>query len=102
MNINTITPSSLKILIENNEDFQLVDIRELYELETEGKSDATHIPMGELLDRLAELSSDCKVIFHCSSGQRSSNILHFMFMNGMYKDNFYSLDGGFKAWMEIR
>ncbi len=102
MNINTISHSSLKILIENNEDFQLVDIRELYELETEGKSDATHIPMGELIDRFAELSSDCKVIFHCSSGQRSSNILHFLVMNGMYKDNFYSLEGGFKAWLEIR
>lgn len=102
MNINTITASSLKILIENNEDFQLVDIRELYELEIEGKSEATHIPMGELIDRFSELSSDRKVIFHCSSGQRSSNILHFMVMNGMYKDNFYSLEGGFKAWLEIR
>ena len=102
MDINTITASSLKILIENNEDFQLVDIRELYELEIEGKSEATHIPMGELIDRFSELSSDCKVIFHCSSGQRSSNILHFMVMNGMYKDNFYSLEGGFKAWLEIR
>ena len=102
MNINTITASSLKILIENNEDFQLVDIRELYDLETEGKSEATHIPMGELIDRFSELSSDRKVIFHCSSGQRSSNILHFMVMNGMYKDNFYSLEGGFKAWLEIR
>ena len=101
MNIKTITPLSLKILIENKEAFQLIDIRELYELETEGKSDATHIPMGELLDRLSELSSDCKVIFHCSSGQRSSNILHFMLMNKMYKDNFYSLEGGFKAWLEI-
>jgi rhodanese-related sulfurtransferase len=102
MSINLISAVELKSLVDNNEDFQLIDIREKYELENEGKSNALHVPMGELIDRLDEISSTKKVIFHCSSGQRSSNILNFMLMNSLHKNNYFSLEGGFKAWLEIR
>jgi rhodanese-related sulfurtransferase len=101
MAIKLISPEELKKLIDNNSSVQLVDIREKYELEVEGKSNAVHIPMGELVDKLAEIPERENIIFHCSSGQRSSNILNFMLMNGLYKDNYYSLKGGFKAWSEI-
>tara|TARA_B100001287_G_scaffold57375_1_gene45660 strand:- start:22360 stop:22674 length:315 start_codon:yes stop_codon:yes gene_type:complete len=100
--INYIDAIDLKKLIDHNQnEVQLIDIRENYELVNEGKTDSIHIPMGELINRLSEIPKAKIVVFHCSSGQRSSNILNFMLMNGLYKDNFYSLEGGFKAWSSI-
>ncbi len=100
--INYINVTDLKQLINQKEnEVQLIDIRESYELETDGRTNSIHIPMGELIDRISEIPDASKVVFHCSSGQRSSNILNFMLMNDLYKRNYYSLEGGFKAWSAI-
>tara|TARA_B100001057_G_scaffold272519_1_gene272844 strand:- start:490 stop:804 length:315 start_codon:yes stop_codon:yes gene_type:complete len=100
--VNYMDATDLKQLIDHNEnEVQLIDIRESYELETEGLTKSIHIPMGELIERLSEIPENKKVVFHCSSGQRSSNILNFMLMNNLYKENYYSLEGGFKAWSAI-
>ena len=100
--INYINASELKHLIDlDKNEIQLIDIRESYELETDGHTNSIHIPMGELIDRISEIPEANKVVFHCGSGQRSSNILNFMLMNGLYKHNYYSLEGGFKAWSAI-
>ena len=99
--IRYMSPLELKKLINSKSDFQLVDIREKYELEIEGKVNSLHIPMGELIERLNEISENKKVIFYCGSGNRSSNILNFMLMNDLYKNNYYSLEGGFRALSEV-
>ena len=98
MNLNKISPIELDLLIQNKSDFLLIDLRENYEIEIDGKIDySTHIPLGDLVDRLNELPNDRPVIFHCNSGSRSENILNFLIMNGLYKDNYFNLEGGFKA-----
>ena len=98
MEVNVINCEKLIELIQNGEDIQIVDIREEYEIENEGKSNGVHIPMGDLVSRIDEINKKDKVIFHCSSGNRSMNILKFLIMNNLYKENYYSLDGGFKEW----
>ena len=102
MKINTISPTELRLLFDSNTSVQLIDIREIYEIEIDGKTNSIHIPMGELVDRLDEIPTHEKIVFHCASGQRSFNILKFLQMNNLYKENYYSLDGGFKAWLEIK
>ena len=98
MQVNIISPAELSQFIQNGEDIQIVDLREDYEIENEGKSNALHIPMGELVSRLEELSSTGKVVFHCSSGNRSMNILKFLIMNDLSKENYFHLEGGFQEW----
>ena len=98
--MNIIDVNKLKSFIENGDDLQVVDIREDYELQTEGTLNGLHIPMGEVMDRLDELKEDVPVIFYCRSGKRSENILSYMKMNGLYKENYYNLDGGINAWKE--
>ncbi|MBM78929.1 MAG: hypothetical protein CL846_10655 [Crocinitomicaceae bacterium] len=98
MEVNVIYSDKLSELIQNGEKIQIVDIREEYEIENEGKSNGLHIPMGDLVSRIDELNKTGKVVFHCSSGNRSMNILKFFVMNNLYKENYYSLDGGFKEW----
>jgi adenylyltransferase/sulfurtransferase len=98
MTINRISPSDLVLLLQKKSEFLLVDLRENYELEIDGKIDySIHIPLGEIVDRLNELPSDRPVIFHCDSGKRSESILNFLILNDLYKENYLSLDGGYQA-----
>ena len=98
MNLNRISPSDLDLLMQNKSEFLLIDIRENYELEIDGKVDySIHIPLGEIVERLNELPSDRPVIFHCCSGKRSESILNFLILNDLYKENYFNLEGGYQA-----
>lgn len=98
MNLNRISPSDLDLLMQNKSEFLLIDIRENYELEIDGKVDySIHIPIGEIVERLNELPSDRPVIFHCGSGKRSESILNFLILNDLYKENYLNLEGGYQA-----
>jgi rhodanese-related sulfurtransferase len=98
MNLNRISPSDLDLLLQKKSEFLLIDLRENYELEIDGKVDySIHIPLGEIVDRLNELPSDRPVIFHCSSGSRSESILNFLILNDLYKENYLNLEGGYQA-----
>ena len=98
MNLNRISPIQLNLLVKDEADFLLIDLRENYEIEIDGKIDySIHIPLEELVDRLNELPSDRPVIFHCSSGKRSENILNFLIINDLHKENYFNLDGGYQA-----
>ena len=98
MNLKRILPSEFNSLSKINNQLLVVDIREDYEIQIDGKlNGSVHIPLGELVNRLNELPVDKQIIFHCNSGSRSENILNFLIMNGLYKDNYFNLEGGFKA-----
>ena len=98
MTLKIILQNELKSLMKKGDDFTIIDIREKYEVQNEGKLDfSLNIPMGELIDRLNEIPNTKKVIFHCSSGNRSQNFLNFLIMNDLYKENYFHLEGGFKA-----
>ena len=102
MNINVITPSELLKDIAEKKDLVIVDIRENYEIENNGKLETSiHIPMGDLVTKLGTLKNAEKVIFHCNSGSRSENILNFMLMNNLYKNNYYNLQGGYMAIVDL-
>ena len=98
MIIKRISPNELTALIQKKSDISIVDIRELYEIENDGKLDSSiHIPMGNLVNKLGKIPKSEKIIFHCSSGKRSENILNFLIMNNLYQDNYFNLEGGFNA-----
>ena len=101
MDIKTISYLDLNEKLKKGEKYQLVDIREPYELEIEGASNAIHIPMGELVNRLDEIPNDSNIVFHCSAGKRSINMMHFLQMNKLCKNNYYSLEGGFQSILEF-
>ena len=101
MDVKTISYLDLNEKLKKGEKYQLVDIREPYELVVEGASNAIHIPMGELVNRLDEIPNDSNIDFHCSSGKRSINMMHFLQMNKLCKNNYYSLEGGFQSMLEF-
>jgi adenylyltransferase/sulfurtransferase len=93
-----ITPQELKDLINSKADFQLIDVREEYEHE-EVNINGELIPMGEILERSAEISKDKQVVIHCRSGKRSATVISAL-ENQHGFTNLYNLKGGILAYIE--
>jgi rhodanese-related sulfurtransferase len=74
---------------------QLVDVREAAELARGGVAGATHIPLGQLPGRLAELDHDRPVAFICQSGARSARATRAATKAGYDAAN---VRGGVLAW----
>jgi len=92
-----VTVQELKSMMDNKEDFQLIDVREKNEYEFVN-IDAELIPVGEFLESADKVSTDKKVIIHCRSGARSGQaILAIQAAHGGY-ENLYNLKGGILAW----
>ena len=96
--MKTITVEELKSIIDNNEEFQLIDVREPYEVEI-CTLNGIEIPMNEIPGRVDEIATDKKVIVHCRSGKRSANVIDFLEQNHNLQ-NLYNLDGGILAWID--
>jgi len=96
LSMKTVTVHELKEMIDNKEDFQLIDVREPYEIEicTLG---ALSIPLAEIPSRTDEISKDKKVVVHCRSGARSGNAIGFLEQQFGYT-NLYNLTGGILTW----
>lgn len=93
-----ISVKELKSWMDKKEDFQLIDIREDYELDI-CNIGGEHIPMGDILDQTDKISKDKKVVVHCRSGKRSASIIQMLEeQNGF--SNLYNLQGGILAWAQ--
>ena len=74
---------------------RLVDVREPEELVADGRfPGATHIPLGELTQRAAELEGE-RLVLACRSGARSAMAADALRASGWEA---YNLDGGILAW----
>jgi len=91
-----ITVQELKKLKDGNENFQLIDVREQHEFDNANLGGEL-IPLSEVPLNISKISKDKKVILHCRSGQRSSNIIKWLEQNNGF-NNLYNLKGGILAW----
>jgi rhodanese-related sulfurtransferase len=92
-----ISVSELKQKMDNKENFQLIDVREDYEVEI-AQIGGLHIPMGSVLDNLEKIRKDVPVYVHCRSGKRSGAICDALEANGY--TNVYNVAGGILAWSD--
>ncbi|MEZ4722831.1 MAG: rhodanese-like domain-containing protein [Flavobacteriales bacterium] len=90
-----ITVSELKARMDANDDFQLIDVREVNEYEY-CNIGGDLIPMGEIMMNLDKISRDKDVVIHCKSGGRSSAMVQALMSRGF--DNVINLRGGIMAW----
>lgn len=91
-----LTVQQLKQMQNAGDKYQLIDVREEYEVEI-CSIGADHIPMGEVLDRADEIKRDVPVIVHCRSGARSANVVNALEMQLGFT-NLHNLKGGILAW----
>lgn len=90
-----VTATELKQMLDNKEDMQLIDVRELFEFEN-GHIESELMPLNTVPQNLGKISKDKKVIMICRSGNRSGNAIRFMEGHGF--NNLYNLKGGMLAW----
>lgn len=93
-----ITVRELKSKIDDNNDFQLIDVREINEREF-ASIGGDHIKMGSIAQNIDKISTNKDVVIYCRSGSRSGQIVNFLEMNHGFK-NLYNLKGGILAWSD--
>ena len=91
-----ISPQELKKWMDEKVDFELIDVREEHEYE-EVNMGAKLIPMGEVMQRAAEIPKDKKVVVHCRSGMRSATVIKTL-EDKLGYTNLYNLKGGIIAY----
>ncbi|GGC55137.1 sulfurtransferase [Pedobacter quisquiliarum] len=92
-----VTVQELKQKMDNNEDFQLIDVRETFEYETSNLN-GENIPLGGILIEADKISTEKPVIIQCRSGKRSAAAV--MQLEQLGFTNLYNLKGGMLAWQE--
>ena len=96
--VKEITVTELSLLIKNNADFQLIDVREESEYRI-ANLNAELIPMGNVLENTDKIARNKKVVIHCRSGKRSADIIRVLQEKFGY-NNLYNLKGGILAWSD--
>jgi len=96
--IKEITVTELKNKFDNNEDFMLLDVRNIQEVLYSKIAKSIHIPMNEIQERINELDSNKEIIIQCKSGKRSARVCEYLMTQNF--NNVKNLSGGIIAWAE--
>ncbi len=96
--IKEIKVQEFKKWLDDGEDFQLIDVREPYEYEISNLK-GTLIPLDQIVDAVANIARDKKVVIHCRSGKRSAAAIRSL-QTHFQLDNLYNLEGGINAFAQ--
>ncbi len=93
-----LEPAALAAMIERDEPFILIDVREPDENEVCRIPGSILNPLGQVPGRIHELDRSKKVVVHCRSGGRSAQACAILREKGF--DNAVNLKGGIIDWMK--
>jgi len=91
-----ISVQELKTKFDNQEDFQLIDVREPFEYDISNLNGEL-IPMATVLDHVDKIARDKVVVVYCKSGNRSGVIIKELERRFGF-ENLYNLKGGINAY----
>lgn len=91
-----ITVQELKKKMDNKDEFQLIDVREVHENEL-ANIGGDLIPLGTILHHEDKISRDKEVIVYCRSGNRSGAAIQSLERQYGFT-NLYNLKGGILAF----
>lgn len=89
------TTEEVKKRLDNNEDIEIIDVREPQEWAAGRIPQAKHIPLGEIPQRIQELDPKKETILVCRSGNRSGMAAEFLSQQGY---NVINMRGGMLEW----
>ncbi|MBO7492956.1 MAG: FAD-dependent oxidoreductase [Bacteroidales bacterium] len=94
--MNPIHVKQLDEMIDNKEDFFLLDVRELPEYKNGTIEGATRYSVDELREFLEEIPEDKKIVVFCEVGLRGYVASRILMQNGF--DEVYNLIGGMRTY----
>ncbi|MCB0402077.1 MAG: rhodanese-like domain-containing protein [Flavobacteriales bacterium] len=97
--MNCITASELKARLDNNDDLQLIDVREDYEFDSFNIG-GINIPLDDVLASIDRIDKTKPIVFCCKSGKRSKAIT-LAVSKKLDLNNVYSLIGGLEAYQQV-
>lgn len=92
------TVQELQEMMDNHENFQLIDVREDFEYEMSNLGGKL-IPLGGILIEADQIAKDKPVIVMCRTGRRSAAAIMQLEQQFGF-DNLYNLQGGIVAWSQ--
>src|SRR5438046_5188373 len=96
--ISEMSPHQLRRKIDAGEPFELIDVREPFEYEIARIDGAKLIPLGEISERIDELSGERAIVVHCHMGKRRAQAVRLLQQPGFA--NVYNLEGGIDGWSD--
>ena len=93
--MKSMTTDELLELLDANEDLNIIDVREDFEVEHGMIPGAVNIPLGDIPARAAELDRSKEYIVVCKGGVRSANACEYLAQQGFDVTN---LEGGMMAY----
>ena len=93
--LQEISATELKDMLDAEEDFLLLDVREPHEYR-EVNLGGLSVPLKTLPLNLHKIAPDKKVVVHCHSGHRSKQAIKILQEQGY--QHLYNLKGGIVAW----
>ena len=96
--IEEVSPADFHKRRADGELWQLLDVREPWEIEVASVDDAICLPMTEIPERLNELDRARPVAVLCHSGVRSARVAAFLMQNGFA--SVANVTGGIDAWSQ--
>ena len=94
--VKSVTVKQLDSLIKQKSNIQIVDVREAYEYDI-ANIKGELMPKSEITQYVNKISKDKKVVVHCRSGKRSSDVIELLQEKYGF-ENLYNLEGGILAW----
>lgn len=92
-----ITATELKGRLDQGDDIQIVDVREPNEYQLARLPDSIHIPLGQVVNRMAEIDPSRETVVHCKMGGRSARAIEALKRAG-FTGPLTNLKGGITAW----
>lgn len=93
-----IRPRQLRAWVDENQPFDIVDIREPFELQQGYLTNSILIPMNDVPNEHQHLSRKHPVVIVCAAGARSWSVAQYLRNQGM--DDVWSLESGWAAWAD--
>lgn len=93
-----ISVTELSARLAAGDSLVLIDVREADELAHSCLDGVVHIPMGDVVDRLDELSAEDEIVVICRAGVRSARVQQYLLGRGFGR--VLNLTGGMNAWVE--
>ncbi len=95
--MDEITATELKQRLDRGDDIQIIDVREADEVAIAKLPNSTHIPLGQVVNRMGEIDSNRETVVHCKMGGRSAKAIEALKRSG-FSGKLINLKGGITAW----